>query len=399
MINEKNLIEYVESLYKSNKSWVKTFDFLSKNIIAENLKSPFSSILSNYLSIFIYNMVDKQIDLKSFDEIIKHIYQKTDAQNLEFCFNRFFNYSSVDINITEYHKKNSKPDIWDHIFYCFLSLEDKKVIFKKEKLPYLLNMLNNIDENTIQALHYGKFPFYCLMFESNLKELKPIFEIQNLAFKENKEKEYRNISGKIVRLIASNAYEKTDDINIENFNILNQMIDISQILKNESIYSLTINNNITVKLDPSIINFSKYGEVDLVSHIDCVFKDVYNTNLKYVKDKYANSNLIREIASSVNVYFSNISDFDPNKIDTSIPFVYNLVYLTLLDLEIKEGKELIIEDNIIDYLKDNFKEIENNDINYDLKHIFNVDKILKYLDYSSLNKKLEKKSIGKKIKV
>src|SRR5690606_12620359 len=131
--------------YKKLKHKVFKEDFLSDSYL---------KIEDNYYAIFTYYSIIKNIHLNEFAYIIKDIYESNKVFELGMFFDRFFNYSGTNMTFKDYINGNI-TSVFDKTYYTFLDYKDNNVIFNKEKLPYLLLMLEMIPEEKIKSLHEG----------------------------------------------------------------------------------------------------------------------------------------------------------------------------------------------------------------------------------------------------
>lgn len=395
-LNEGTLTSHVDQLYERYGSWLKVSEKLQLLAEEEVKKEAYNSIEYNYLPIFLHYLIEKEISHVEFESVIKSIYNSKSNDLLSSCFSRFFKGHGIDDL-----SKNSigkSDNIWENIYLCFLSYEDEKVIFNKKRLPYLLLLLNNFDESNIFSLHEGCFVSYCLqMFESNMEELVPIFNIKNVAFNKEELKKHKSIFGAMINLVANNSYNKKDNVNKDMFIFLNKHIDLISTLQNEIICFADYRS---VKIDPAIVRFSQFGGDEIVNlllkHISNVFNEQYNTNIKLGFTE--NSYLLNEVTCSLEIFYEKIQfNLDLKNININADIIENMVYITLLNVNI--GNVQKMDKDLLEYLTEKLV-LNSDNLN---EEIFtykknNFSNLITYLNYNLVMDDLESIEIKKKLK-
>lgn len=390
VLTSKNIKDELENAIK-NKSWLEVYDSFSKRIVDEDEEN-YLALKNGVFHYFIYLAIEKEIPQKEFDEIIKKIYQElpNDYSGLGRFFNAFFNYRDTDLTFRGYilDRENKDENISDKIYYTFLDEENKKVIFNKKRLPYLLSMLENIPEDKIDSLYEGKFSIYCGydFLTNNVKELEPIFNLKNPAFNIQKERDFGKLNETVLSLIARGSYEKTNEINKQMFKDLSEIVPSFEDVYLNAMYSIKEDfRGYAVEINNSLANFARFGEINIFDRL----LELHKESLR--KTEATGGDYSISVTSSIEVYLEkfDMSRVDFNKINVHEDIKENLIFIPLINIAILQDTKLDLSSEVMNYILNSFENESNkrNRINYYLEDF--KDSFKKFFQSCELEKQLK----------
>lgn len=349
-----------EEILKSleNKSWLETYLSLEQKIYDDN---NYDAIGESYYFYFIYHAVNNKISQTEFDKIIKDIYLNKNDNVIKSFLTAFFNYRNTDLDIEDYFACNMEEQHISNLsYYTFLSKKNKKIIFNKEKLSYLLSILENLPPNKIKILHDSHFPTYCSepYLLKNVKELKPIFNIKNIGFKKEKENEYLSMKKIILKRIGNNSYNLNQKENTKMIKNLSYIIDNFEECIYNAAFSLTkkIGNEYRFEADLGILNLIKYSDLNF-------FEKIVETHQLAIEKSEKEEAIYKfwinaTIATSLDNF--DISKINFNNMNINKSIQDNCPYLELLKIAKTKNIELDLNIDITNYLVETLQQVKKN---------------------------------------
>lgn len=356
-IKEINYEEAFDYYLKSNQNLMKCYEIITDNLINEE----YASIRSNNDSLFIYYMIKNSVDMSEFKEVINFIYAKN--EHLEHTFSRFFALNDCDLSFKAYSKQVDKDSstisIWDHIFYAFIDIKNKKPSLKNDTVTYLTTMLQAVDNNTIAQLHGGKISSYCASFYKSLESLKPIFDvvIHNPAYEKIERYNYDSFFNSFLQQIIYACYDETKEKKDKIFKALSHSIDNFEHIYLSSIVSHNLQDPYKMKIKGDMLCFLE--QTNSSKLID-MLQDVYGKKYNFIQNAKINefkineyiTHLLLETKITFDIYL-NKYDFDVNldNIDVSKNLFYNFPLLRACILNLEKGKKINIDLATAHYLQ------------------------------------------------
>lgn len=91
--------------------------------------------LNNFESLFVYNLIRKQVNIKEFQLVVKEIVNNSEPWQLKGLYNSFFN-TNITLNIGKYLEQNRYDNNFDdmqNMRHIFLTKENNKITLEKNK--------------------------------------------------------------------------------------------------------------------------------------------------------------------------------------------------------------------------------------------------------------------------
>ena len=348
--------------------------FTKYNIIDEN--NMFNYIyIHNYYESLLENPFEYKVNIisKNKDQLISFISLLFNEPNIELNLNKQFNYQTY-INFNE--KKQKK------LYDLYLSNKEKKLLIVNKSIKEILKSIN--DENNKDDILINKENSEYLITPTDYKfNSYPSILFQFYA--------YENNEADIIQIINKNLEEEYSERNkkliLLEKDILNKYFnDKNNLYLNEQIYhrktSLLSNINIflftdedweqkntSVLDDIKIKTEEKYKDI-IINNIICnneknklyfidkeKEKDLFNSNSSYDENFY---NLSENIYKIVYNHFKNEMNFTKTYLIN-----YNSLINDHMKITFSKSEPLILNEDIIDYLKNNIKVlIKNNEEKY-----------------------------------
>jgi hypothetical protein len=386
--NLKDAMEYFQSI---DNNYLATFKQVKNNLINKE----YHSIPSNYVALFLHQMIKNNADIESFNEVIQYIYN-SDIK-IENSLHRFFGGSCCDISFTKYielqqpnvHEEDRKYSIWSELSYFFYDLKNNSYGLDKEKIPYLESMVKLIPEKRIDELYSSGFMMFLILVINNIDDLAPIFKAVefNDAVKGSITYNKKPFFNLFFRGLSDISYNLNEDEKIIIYNSLSKSVqNFEEIFLNRFLEYYPTDKHNKFAFDLGMSNFlDVIGSDKVFNHIDKVYKSISS------KEKQANShkknpydielNVASEISSSLQVSFDK-KDFtiDYNIIDINKPFLDNFIYIKLLDIQIMTRKDPKVGKSVRDYIINEFA-IDDSGPWSELESILNKKEITKYFEY------------------
>lgn len=386
--NIKKAMEYFQSV---DGNYLSTF----KNVSANLIDKEYHSIQSNYVALFLHQMMKKKADIESFNDVVKYIYNSD--QKIENSLHRFFGGSCCDISLTEYIRlqHNDIPEekrnysIWNELSYFFYDLKNDSYGLDKEKLPYLEAMIKFIPEKRVEELYSSGFVMFLLLVSANPDDLAPIFTAiqSNDTFNGSIINNKKPFFSFLFRGLSNESYTITEEKKIEIFNSFSNSINnFEEIFLNQFLSYYPTDKHNKFVFDLGMSNFLNIiGSDKVFNHIDKVYKNIVN------KEKHNNSNrkntynieidVASEMSSSLQVSFDK-KDFtiDYNVIDTKKSLLDNFIYIKLLDVQLVTSKAPKVPKSVRDYIINEFA-IDDSGPWSELETLLNKKEISKYFEY------------------
>lgn len=374
-ISEEIQQKLMDELYEKTQNWSQVYEQIQDLVKKELELKTYSSIDSNYRCIFLYHVINKQIDMKEFKETVNNMFNITekDKFHLEFTFDRFFNYRSTDITYKGYFQPHLctdpiKPSIWDHIYYTFHDWNETGLIINKKNLPYLQAILELAPAEHIGALYEGRFPALIdtYMSKNKTEEILPLLSVikQNPAFDIDGKNKHDNFINTLIYYLYHLSYnEEIPDAKNIMCHAIEQIKtiypDFEDIIasglitqKNRHDGKEKIEINVNCLKVSSILDMQKTVEnldkcyhkcyLDIAQHHD-IESDSGESYRAFKK-------LSEETDGSISVYMDEAFDFDLTAMDISRNYVENFIYLKVLETQIKKGHFVKIPNDYENYL-------------------------------------------------
>ena len=349
-----------EEILKSleNKNWLETYFSLEQKIYDDN---DYDAIGDSYYPYFIYYAVNNKISQTEFNTIIKDIYSKKNDNVMNTFLSAFFNYRNTNLDIDDYFACDMEEQhISSLYYYTFLSKKNKKIIFNKEKLPYLLSILENLPPNKIKSLHDSHFPTYCSepYLLRNLQELEPIFNIKNIGFKKEKENEYLSMKKIILKRIGNNSYNLNQKENTKMIQNLSSIIDNFEECIYNAAFNITkkIGNEYRFETDLGVLNLIKFSDLNFFEKI----VEIHQLAIQKSKEEEAIYKFYINATIATSLDNFDISKISFNNMDINKSIQDNCPYLELLKMAKVKGIDLDLNIGITNYLVENLQQVKNN---------------------------------------
>ena len=419
-ITEESLPKVMKEVFEIEKNWSKTYIYLLEKIKIQTKNELYASMDSNFRSIFIYELIKGKLNIDDFKSTIQTILKSSKGQEVEHMYSRFFDRES-EVGLVNYIKKdrfNNNFSCWTNMEYIFLDLKaiqsekyKYRIFLNKETLPYLSQMLTNLDSENISSVYGAGIHKFVMNFIDQPQELVPLIKIaqSNPAFELETPGYNRRFIDMLIKDISSESYRLSEEENAQNFKIMKENIkDFEKRCERLLIaYKDSANNDSEkIKIDLSVLNFLLSNDEDVCAIIHHKFLESYNKikkdNMDHIKGnedlrKYHQNkpyrDLIGEISSSIYVGLDKKKfKFNINQIEIDETVIKNFVYFKFLDSQIKNGNEANISmvPEVLNYIEKSAKEEKIKDYS-DLSIDLNWDAISKYCQYLKLESKIQEK--------
>jgi hypothetical protein len=398
--NIKDAMEYFQSI---ENNYLSTFKKITDNLINKE----YHSITSNYVALFLHQMMQKNVNMTEFSDVIKYIYN-SDIK-IEHSLHRFFGGSCCDISLTKYLElqqphileEEKKYSIWNELSYYFYDIKNGSYGLNKEKIPYLNSLIKFVPEKRVSELYSSGFINFLLLVIDNPNDLSlPFKTIQhNKAFEYTKDStvnfnQYKPFFFSFIQGMSNESYRMSEAKKKEIFNSFSDSIDnFEEIFLNKVVSYYPTDKYKKFVFDLGMSNFLNIIPSDKIfSQIDKVYQRTLNEEKKehsHKKNAYdIEISVASELASSIQVSFED-KDFtiDYNIIQTNKPFLENFVYIKLLDVQIMSGKLPKLEKNIREYILKEFS-IDDSDPWSELDILLNKKEMIKYFEYLDISDEL-----------
>lgn len=435
-INEGNIHDAIDYYLIPEKDYVATYKKIS-----ENLEDSYKDFLLAYrIPLFLYHIMSDKVDIDNFNKVIKYIYANTkDEKELTQAFHHFFYetpdaadgmnpHGSLKSLVKRYlkankHNKSSngkwKEDHnnWRGISYFFYAIENNKLVFNKEKLPYLESLCRLTPFNRAFILcEAGLVQFITSHLENevNFLDLKTVLEaIQDndaFAYDIKKNKNFYNYFIEDVTKVCSDisSYSEIPDEEMAGlYRSLSNMFKNFDNIVLDNVFHYSVHSKFSISTD--LIEFMPFvGDNQFARRINQVYREGLakekisrRKNIKNFSDLDPNiaqlidsTNKLLEYAFGDRNFNINYNFISPQK-----SIFENLIYVKLLEISLEQGKNPYINKLIKNYL---LKELgnESGEVSNQIDSIYNRKILANYLQYLDTEENLPKKEgLLKKLKI
>lgn len=389
-IVERNLKDAMEYFQSIGNNYLSTFKKVEANLFDEE----FHSIKSNYIALFLHQMMKKKVNIEEFDTVIQHIYHSN--KKIEPSLYRFFGGTCCDISLTEYLKLQ-KPgikeeektySIWNELSYFLYDIKNNSYGLDQDKIPYLESMVKFIPEKRIDELYSSGFVTFLVLVTHNADDLVPILQsIQsNKAFDGSVVSNNKSFFSLFFRGLSDQSYNMTEENKINLFqSYYNSLNNFEELFLNQFLAYYPTDKYRKFDFNLGMSNFLHVvGSDKVFKHIDKVYKSIVS------KEQYNNSrknpydielDVASEMSSSLQVSFDKKEfEVDYNIIDTDKPLLSNFIYIKLLDVQLMTGKSPKVEKPIRKYIMKEFS-IDDSGPWPELDSLLKKKEIIKYFEY------------------
>jgi hypothetical protein len=375
-ISEETQCDLMDELYEKSSHWPSVYEQI-ENLVKKELEvEKYSSISSNYRCIFLYHVINKEINLPDFKQILTSIFDITEDNkfNVGFTFDRFFNYRNTDITYKGYFQPHLytdtiKPSIWDHIYYTFHDWNETGLIVNKKNLPYLQAIIEYAPEKNIGVMYEGKLHFFIdtYLASGKVEEVLPILQSikQNPAFEKDGENQHRSFTGALINQLYHLSFQEKSDAREKMIKAVEEIKKVYPDFEDIIVKGLISEKNRFDKKEKIEIN-QDYLRVSVVldmqktvEDLNTIYHNLYakvaenhDINSEDRKSYKAFSALFTELSSTISVYMDEPFNFDLAKIDITRNYVENYIYLKVLQTQIEKGNPIIIPIEYEQYLLD-----------------------------------------------
>lgn len=386
-LTEENLGQYIVQSLSKNKSYISIFD--DARAYSQGLEQ-FSSFTSNYIAVFIYELMRAKPSPDIFEHTMAHIFTVSNTKEMFHSFHRFFSSRDADITLKEYVQQNRHKNdfsLWDNMGYYFLDINNNKLELYEPHLTYLISILSNFNTNNIDALHEAHFSRFCYNFLFEPEKLIPILNAvkDNPAYyQENKDKYHSFFTGLLVDL-SSAAY----DMNIEQkshiYCVLSEHVHNFEEIFKKRLMKRSYRGELDV--DMGLLRFiDVIGSDKMVQWLQTGMEN--EMNLK--ETDYKKFLVVQNFTSSIDIGLEDeFFTCDYSALDLNKTLLQNLIIFKLLEIQVKQDQKVPFIPHLKEYLNEQII-VENNKKNEDsaASNFTEIDKILKYMDYAHLNELL-----------
>lgn len=415
IISEELIEKLMTSLYEEHKDWSYVYNELSDLKDKQMKQNKYGSIDANLPAIFIYELIKRRVDVKDFSEAFKNLAMKTDKQNLEHTYHRFFYEGDREIRLSDYVKDpryDNKFSYWENMSYIFLNLENKKVILEKENIPYLQKMLEHLPSDKAFSIYAGRFGYFCTKFFSKPKELLPLIEVinKNPAFLCSEKGKFNTFSQEILHDLSTYSYEDPKKANVLFYFLKKNLSTFEPTVFKKLIEKRIVSNQKEPRLDIdlAVLNLLICCEIDFFHVINKKYIDEWNCVPSKPIDKSLSKDLqeyyklepyfklSEDICSTLSVGLDKKNfNFDLEGMDLNESLDKNFVYIKFLEIKLSNQQPVVINNDQINYL---MQSDENNNTNYRLKSSLKI--IQKHLYHYKLENDLPaKKNNNNRVKL
>jgi hypothetical protein len=420
MLNEKNIDGKINFLFEKHKDLVEVYKELKKE--ADGIKE-YSNLKDELSAYFIYSLIKNKVDLEQFSNVMSYLYTNSKMSELGKSLMNFFVPDDPNISLRDFVKKDrykNKETISDNMAYLFLDFKEeningKKLTLEKDNLPYLLAILNEAKDDTIEALWYGGYHRFISHFRHDIEPIGPLIEMAeaNPAFHKRVDGNYLNFFDTLLREIGNRSYDKEI---YPNQNKETEKLLYKYIKNADNIIAHTLvreegneyDDEIDIKKDLGLLNFClKVDKKNLVSIIDQRFKDIYTRTKANVKgNDFKQAMTLQKVlvnfSSAIDVSFSKYDfSLDCSPMDLNAEYQENFIYLKLIERKINNKQDISLDPKIANYIINLFNQPKKDPMAelLGMRSVLSEETILPYLkvysNYQELEKNLDNKNTKK----
>ncbi len=385
-INEYNIEDYINE--RSEKTFSEIFLELKKDVQEKVKNEKYSSLPSNYTPIFIYHVINKNINNEELNIVLQL------SENYEYGLHRFFD--SPDVNFDE------KKPLWEELNYFFYKKENDQIVIDKDKIKYIEIFCNNVREKNLLDFHSSKIDFFISKYIYKNPEYIKIFSNyveKNELLQKSEHFQFSSSQINMLKIFADSSY----DLNIQ---------EIYKEIKEDKFLYQFIKKGL-IGLDYNRKYKNNLSFVEMVSKYDKDFLFMFQERLKEIKPEL-NEKQFTELLSDCNYSMDDMMKnksviLDISKIDLKEDFRLNIPFILFLKGKIENNATeniINISENFIQYMKENFEKLnEKIKDDYDFEDLMlmkrlELEKVFKYLEYKRLDNKLDNnKPIERKVKI
>lgn len=193
-INEYNIEDYINE--RSEKSFSEIFLELKKDVQEKVKSEKYSSLPSNYTPIFLYHVINKNIDNEELNIVLQL------SENYEYGLHRFFD--SPDVNFDE------KKSLWEELNYFFYKKENDQVVIDENKIKYIKIFCNNVREKNLLDFHSSKIDFFISKYIYKHPEYISIFSNyveKNEILQKGEHFQFSSSQSNLLKIFADSSYD------------------------------------------------------------------------------------------------------------------------------------------------------------------------------------------------
>lgn len=400
-INEQNFSKIFATLYAENNCYTRTYDTIKKMV---GKIEKYASIRDNYTSLFVYELVEKQIPILEYSNTIKHIMEQGQLDIW-----RFFTHDYDMENVIADGKKVKSNSVWDNMATLFYNVENEHLVFDKQNINYLIPIFEHMNVNSIEKFHESLFTYQFSFKLGDLKQQEECIQLLNVirknpAFEAEKEQYYRSFYNTLVEYVGGNAYEW--DATKTNNAIC--CLDLSYTNNKERLMTFLIKkdpnekNNMKIELTSRFF-ISYLGVNEFITNIKHTYNEKLNESngdfLKiYTLMNTTKNTLMSNYDKPLNIDFNNLFNLDSKNFvaEHFIELIFLDAGLKIQHIPLEKQLAKKILELIVDEVNLNIKEPNNMLQHYEPDDYNTMKKFLEQniLD-SSLNINYKKKTTHK----
>lgn len=404
-IVEENLKDAMEYFQSIENNYLSTF----KKVTNDLKQQEYHSIQSNYVALFLHQMIKNKVSINSFNEVIQYIYNSD--INIEHSLHRFFGGSCCDISLTKYWElqkpgisdKEKKYSIWSEMSYFFYDIKNESYGLNKEYIPYLESMVKLMPEKRLNELYSSGFIIFLSLVVNNPDDLAPIFKVIQSndayesyipSFPDSIINKHKPFFYSFIGSLSNESYKMSEEEKTKIYNSFCKSIEnCEEVFLNKVLTYYPKDKYHKFNFDLGMGNFlNTIGSDKVFSKIDKKYKEIID------KEKLAHSHrknpydieldVASEISTSLQISFEKKNfEIDYNIIDIQKPFLENFVYIKLLDIQLMSGKKPLVLNNIREYILKEFK-IDDSGSWPELDDLIHKKEMTKYFEYLDIAEEL-----------
>ena len=382
-IKQENLSSAMDHIFKEKKDWVQSFNVLKIHY------------LNNFESLFVYNLIRKQVDIKEFQLVVKEIVNNSEPWQLKGLYNSFFN-TSITLGIGKYLEQNRYDNNFGDIQnmrHIFLTRENNKITLEKTSIEYLkaifLSQPSSLVESGVALFFYD--------FTENLPALKPVLEALQNSPDGNK------VLIPLFHAISTMSYDLPESVNKTSYNVLVESVpNIQKEFENNLVYQHS-NSEPGVQLNPSLMNFLSVCQADGLSMINNRYQEEYEKLLQTPVDvsnkpailhtHYKEEPFVKlaiSLSSGIRMKYKADSPLDLAAININESALKNFVYLKALEVKLNNNEPIQASLALCNYISAIYKR-EKEEVMPSIGSFLDLEMLDKKLLYSRLGYSLEAK--------
>lgn len=414
VLKENNIFQYIESL-----GGLDAYD-IYKNLRIEVNKvcesTPYSSIESNFMPMFVFHLVENKCPLNKFNDLLKRLNEEN-PHEYKYLFSRFFEYRDGLENIKKF-KDGFSTYNWSAIGALFLDISEngKNFCLDKKNIPYLESIFSNLTPNNIEHLYYGGFHSLISKVCHDNESFAFMINAFNKynVFEMREEMRYHSLDYELLRFLGDNSYFDKGVSDQDKNEIINDLkYKLNYFKKNIKNFDHSLESFIFKKssskqnISPEVIaiNLLCLCDFDFIHVIqDRCKREIAKLDSEPDNEKNRSKNdLITNVLISLDVslQFKNYK-FNKNllkMIDMDKDIYVNAVPLKIFEILISGNgvNDINVPEGFSAYIK-KISDEQNKRESWDRLNLIKLDVLEKFTNYHDLEYKINKAAISSSIK-